>query len=250
MSDKRIVGRVATVWTDPAAVRDIDAPIVAAVPDVVGWTNAMTLEDRLDLHGRIVTQSLPGEPVIIDSERDGWAEVALPWQPSSLDPRGYPGWIRVEHLADGDDAHAPGDIAAAVSLPGAGRPEPGVVDGQALLATAERFLGMDYLWAGFSGYGVDCSGLVSLTHRSHGVVIPRDAHDQARSGEEVDLAELRAGDLVFFGADEGLGPVHHVGMAAGNGTMVHAPRTGRQVEVCPLSAPGYAEELCAARRYF
>jgi len=244
MSGRR-VQRIATVWTDPAAVRDIDAPAVADDPDIGAWAASMGFDERLDLHGRIVTQALPGEPVVVDAERAGWAQVVLPWQPSSLDPRGYPGWVRAEHLAVGP---AVTNVASAVSLPD-GPPESGEVDGAALLTTARRFLGIDYLWAGYCGHGVDCSGLASLTHRTHGLVIPRDAHDQAAGGKPVELDSLQAGDLVFFGEDGGHGPVHHVGIAVGDGTMVHAPRTGKRVEVLALDTPGYVEELCAARRY-
>jgi cell wall-associated NlpC family hydrolase len=245
MTEARIVRRIATVWTDPTAVRDIDAPAVAGDPDVGAWTASMGFDERLDLHGRILTQALPGEPVLVDGERDGWVQIVLPWQPSSLDPRGYPGWVRTEHLADGSAA---GEVATAVALPG-GPVEPGMVDGAAILATARQFIGLEYLWAGYTGHGVDCSGLASLTHRGHGVVIPRDAHDQAVGGKPVELDALQAGDLVFFGEDRGHGPIHHVGIAVGDGTMLHSPRTGKQVEVLALDTPGYAEELCAARRY-
>jgi cell wall-associated NlpC family hydrolase len=248
---------VATVWTDPERVREYDSAAIAADPDVADWAAGMGREGRLDLHGRIVTQALPGEPVLVDFEKDGWASVELPWQPSSLDSRGYPGWVRVEHLAPGD----PDDIATTAVMPGSESLDAGSeklaaaeesgrqLDGDTLVETARKFLGLDYLWGGFTGYGVDCSGLTSLTHRSLGIVIPRDAHDQVAAGKEIELNELRPGDLVFFGENEGRGVVHHVGMALGDGTMLHAPRTGKRVEVCPLDMPGYAEELCAARRY-
>lgn len=259
MTDMRRIRVVATVWTDPERVRDYDVAAIAADPDVADWAAGMSREGRLDLHGRIVTQALPGEPVLVDFEKDGWASVVLPWQPSSLDSRGYPGWVRVEHLAPGD----PDDIATTALMPGSESTKAGEkravdeesgepvadVDGDRLVQTARKFLGLDYLWGGFTGYGVDCSGLTSLTHRSVGLVIPRDAHDQASAGKEIELNELRPGDLVFFGENEGRGVVHHVGMALGDGTMLHAPRTGKRVEVCPLDMPGYAEELCAARRY-
>ena len=91
---------VSTVWTSPDAPRDIDAPATAAQPDVAGWAKSMDTETRLGLHGRTLTQLLFAEPVLVRSERDGWAEIAAPWQPSSQDELGYPGWIPSTHLGE------------------------------------------------------------------------------------------------------------------------------------------------------
>jgi cell wall-associated NlpC family hydrolase len=91
---------VSTVWTSPDAPRDIDAPAVSAVPDVAGWAKSMDTETRLGLHGRTLTQLLFAEPVMVRSERDGWSEVIAPWQPSSSDELGYPGWVPSSHLGE------------------------------------------------------------------------------------------------------------------------------------------------------
>ncbi|MEU0093363.1 C40 family peptidase [Kribbella sp. NPDC006257] len=91
---------VSTVWTSPDAPREIDAPAIAASPDVAGWAKSMDTETRLGLHGRTLTQLLLGEPVLIRSERDGWSEILAPWQPSSADELGYPGWVPSSHLGE------------------------------------------------------------------------------------------------------------------------------------------------------
>ena len=90
-----------------------------------------------------------------------------------------------------------------------------------MVASARRFLGLDYLWAGTSGFGFDCSGLMHMLYRVHGIQIPRDSADQARSGSAVRRAALRPGDLVFFAKD---GVVHHVGMYIGHGRMLQRRR--------------------------
>jgi gamma-D-glutamyl-L-lysine dipeptidyl-peptidase len=121
------------------------------------------------------------------------------------------------------------------------------------LDAARAFLGLGYLWGGTSAWGIDCSGLVHLAWRSRGVLLPRDAHDQAaaESVEEVSLEQVRAGDLYFF-ARPGRA-IHHVGMATGpvlgDGTrwMLHAPETGALVEEAPL-APHRLDTLVAAGR--
>ncbi|MFI5692568.1 NlpC/P60 family protein [Kribbella sp. NPDC051586] len=91
---------ISTVWTAPDAPRDIDAPATAAQPDVAGWAKSMDTETRLGLHGRTLTQLLFAEPVLVRTERDGWSEILAPWQPSSQDELGYPGWVPSSHLGE------------------------------------------------------------------------------------------------------------------------------------------------------
>lgn len=213
---------VATVWSSPTAPGGGDGSALSAEPDVPAWIAALGHEQRLSLVGRVVTQALWGDLVLVLQEQAGWARVLLPDQPTSLDARGYPGWI-----------------------PSAQQYAP---CGQALVDSAMSFTGLAYLWGGVSGFGFDCSGLAWGVLRRHGITAPRDAHDQAESGQPVSPGALEPGDLVFFAERPG-GHVHHVGMALGDGRMVHAPRTGRPVEVTPLSAGPYARELVTARRY-
>jgi cell wall-associated NlpC family hydrolase len=110
--------------------------------------------------------------------------------------------------------------AQQVSVTGSGDPAL-PPDGAALVRSARVFIGLPYLWAGRSGFGVDCSGLTSLVYRVHGVVIPRDAAPQADAGISVPSHALHSGDLLFYARD---GQVHHVSMYAGGGHMVHARR--------------------------
>ncbi|MGW5189408.1 C40 family peptidase [Kribbella sp. NPDC004138] len=91
---------VSTVWTSPDAPRDIDAPATAAQPDAAAWARSMDTETRLGLHGRTLTQLLFAEPVLVRSERNGWSEILAPWQPSSEDELGYPGWVPSSHLGE------------------------------------------------------------------------------------------------------------------------------------------------------
>ena len=86
------------VWTSPDAPRDLDEAIVREVPDAHAWARSMDPDVRLGLHGRIETQLLMGEPVLVLEERDDWCRVVALWQGSSQDGRGYPGWVRSAHL--------------------------------------------------------------------------------------------------------------------------------------------------------
>lgn len=114
---------------------------------------------------------------------------------------------------------------------------------KSLVRTARTFLGLPYLWAGASGFGLDCSGLTWLVDRVHGITIPRDAAPQSQHGKPV--AGLRRGDLMFYAAH---GVVHHVSMYVGGGEMLHAPGTGQNVTIVPTST--LSREYVGARRYY
>lgn len=265
-----------TLWSDPGAVRDLDTPIVTTRPDPRAWAAGLDSSARLDLVGRVLSQLLLGEPVEVVAERGDWLQVVAPWQPSGLDPRGYPGWVPRAHVgpapAPSDRAavvaveaapvrHAPGgdplihDVSYGTLLPVLQETPAGVqvglpggrggwldpstcvvrpveskraVDGHAVLAAARRFVGLEYLWGGLSAFGLDCSGLVHLSFRALGRIVPRDAHDQAEAATRVSLEDIRPGDAYFF-AHPGK-KIHHVGLATGDGRrMLHAPQTGRRV---------------------
>jgi cell wall-associated NlpC family hydrolase len=92
---------------------------------------------------------------------------------------------------------------------------------------AQQFLGVPYVWGGESPSGFDCSGLVQYAFGQLGVTLPRTAAEQARVGQPVaSLADARPGDLLAFHT-----PVDHIGIYAGNGLMVVAPKTGDVVKV-------------------
>ena len=135
---------------------------------------------------------------------------------------------------------------SAVALRSRGAPWPQPTGAQ-LVSEARRFLGLQYLWAGTSGFGFDCSGFTCLVYQALGVTIPRDGAPQFAEGVKVARAALRAGDLVFFrGAS---GQIHHVGMYVGGGRLIHAPATGCPVSVVSLSQEPYSREFAGGRRY-
>lgn len=86
---------------------------------------------------------------------------------------------------------------------------------------SRRFLGLPYTWGGRSSFGYDCSGFVQMLMRQRGYSIPRDADVQAKwSGfEAVKVADLRAGDVLFFGEN---GKITHTGMYIGHGEFIDA----------------------------
>jgi hypothetical protein len=100
--------------------------------------------------------------------------------------------------------------------------------GEQAVEIAKKYLGIDYRWGGTDPKtGLDCSGLTQLVYGQLGVSLPRVSGDQAKAGTKVaSMSDAKVGDLVFFGS-----PVHHVGIYIGDGKMLDAPRTGKQVQI-------------------
>jgi hypothetical protein len=281
----------ATVWTAPDAPREQDAAAVADVPDVASWAAALDGADRRGLHGRTLTQALLGEPVDVVDDATEWSEVRLPWQPHGGDSgyRGWVRRAHVgESPAPGDaDVVAVGSPSARC-VPESGEPLllsygtllpargtdgdstvlrlpdqrtariatsatriPAYTHAEELLASARQFLGMRYLWGGTSGWGLDCSGLVHLVHRVHGLTVPRDASDQHERATPVrDPGASAPGGLYFF-ARPGQ-RAFHVGFMTGGGdgrAMLHAPEDGPgdggRIEEAPI-APHRTDTLVGA----
>jgi cell wall-associated NlpC family hydrolase len=121
--------------------------------------------------------------------------------------------------------------AAAVAGPDAPAAAPATGGrGAAAVKAGERYLGVPYLWGGTDpAKGLDCSGFVQRAFADIGVKLPRVSVDQGKQGEPVaSLAEARPGDLVFWRGD-GKRP-NHIGIYAGDGRMLVAPRTGDVVK--------------------
>jgi hypothetical protein len=309
---------VSTLWTAPERIRAVDDPAVCVPARPRDWVESMSPADRADLSGRTLTQLLLGERVLVLELRGYWARVIALGQPSSLDPRGYPGWVAADQLSTIQGIHAAGvrvaarhrnrgevedrsgmwhvvvatatalrdDPDAALAVPGVtfgtrlmalgaphdgwlpvavpGRFEPAWAieddvaavppappsDPAEVLAWADRLRDVPYIWGGVSAYGVDCSGLVHLAWRRFGVILPRDAHDQAAATAEVPLGQERPGDLYVF-ARPGY-QIHHVGFVAAppfgeHRQMLHASGEGGAVVLEDITGER-AAHLVGARR--
>ena len=102
------------------------------------------------------------------------------------------------------------------------------VTGATVVSDARRYLGVPYLYGGTDpSKGLDCSALVQRAYADLGISLPRTSQEQSTMGMPVpSLAQAQPGDLVCFGA-----PATHIGIYAGNGTMIVAPHTGTTVQV-------------------
>lgn len=98
--------------------------------------------------------------------------------------------------------------------------------GDRVVAEAKTWLGVPYKWGGNTRAGVDCSGLTKNVFAKHGVNLHRVARQQMTQGTEVaSLDQARPGDLVVFKNGK------HIGIYAGNGQMIDAPRPGKNVQL-------------------
>lgn len=138
--------------------------------------------------------------------------------------------------------------------------------GSNAVASALQVLGTPYSWGGGGiggpgkGFGpggntvgFDCSSLVQYAyHQATGLTLPRVTDAQAATLPKVPIgSKLRAGDLLFFRSPgDPPGTYHHVGIYDGQGGMVHAPRTGKTVEVVHdvLTNPYFRSQLALVTR--
>lgn len=109
-------------------------------------------------------------------------------------------------------------------------PPPGSGRGAIALAKAKEYLGVPYVFGGESKSGVDCSGLTLKAWEAAGVNLPHSSRQQYAKSTKISKSELQPGDLVFF-----YGRRSHVGIYAGNGQVIHAPRRGKDVEYINMS---------------
>ena len=136
--------------------------------------------------------------------------------------------------------------AASARLDGPPRREPAKPKptlGQRAAKAALRAVGVPYRWGGSSpAGGFDCSGLVYWAYGRLGISVPHSSYALYGLGRNVPPSRLKPGDVLFF---SGLG---HVGLYIGRGRMVHAPQSGRTVEIVPLGRSHYGSRLVGARR--
>ena len=120
---------------------------------------------------------------------------------------------------------------------------------EALTEYAKYFKGGKYIWGGTTPKGFDCSGYVQYLYKKQGINLPRTALSQSQVGEDVDINELKKGDLLFFLTDKKRKiPVTHVGIYIGNGEFIHAASRKKGIIISPITHGYYASKFVKAKR--
>lgn len=209
-----------------------------------GWIHRGYLQRRSEVEARSWEAGADGELCTSLGARvvgeGGDVLARLPWGARVV--RLDDGRVR---LPDGVEAWVEGEL-----VPETQRPLRFPLVGERVVETAARWHGAPYVWGGVTRAGVDCSGLVQVVYRTHGLQLPRDSDQQARVGEEVEPGDgfegLLPGDLLYF-AEEGT-RVSHVALSLGGSGIIHASIGNGGVGTNDLSADsGFEREL---RRLF
>lgn len=210
-----------------------------------------------------------GDVMRFVSRKGKWTMVML--------PSGKTGYVRTKFLKKHD-----GFMSIAMGEGSAESISPETTE--AIIAEAEKLLGVPYLWGGMSAKGVDCSGLVRISHIMNGILLPRNASQQIKCGDRVAMQvdpsyhedgsrqnpdgtyseafirqmkervmNLERGDLVYFGTPataEKPMRVTHVGIYLGDNRIIHSSHRVRVNSLIPGDDDYYenAHRLIAATR--
>ncbi|HUI09323.1 MAG TPA: C40 family peptidase [Bacteroidota bacterium] len=206
-----------------------------------GWSLVQTPDEYLAWTDDRIARMTPegyatwaGRPKLIVTAEVAWvrASKAKSAQPvsdvvagailASLGVEG--GWWNVEY-PDGRRGFLPRDEAEALDAWLAGAHD----TPDRIIATARRFFGVPYLWGGTSSKGMDCSGFAKTVYYLNGVLLPRDADQQAQVGDPVEIPKgklnLEPGDLLFFGkhaSADSAAKVTHVAISLGGARFIHS----------------------------
>jgi cell wall-associated NlpC family hydrolase len=122
-------------------------------------------------------------------------------------------------------------------------------DVEAIIKSAEAFLGTPHQMGGLTSKGIDCSGLVMVSHQQNQVMLPHDGNDQARFGKIIlSVNELKRGDLVFFHSTYNTSKlVTHSGIYLGENQFIHtSSKIG--VSIVDINSKYWAEHFLFGTR--
>ena len=120
------------------------------------------------------------------------------------------------------------------------------LDQSRMMREISKYMGVSYMHGGSTVDGMDCSGYTMTVYKnSMGILLPRSSFDQSKRGTEVDLSELKFGDLIFFNTTGE--SASHVGLYLGDDLFAHAS-VSLGVTISSLQSTYYVNRYECARR--
>ena len=118
-------------------------------------------------------------------------------------------------------------------------------EGQTIVDTAMKYLGVHYVWGGTTENGFDCSGLVYYVYKECGYTLNRTAAGIYKNGTYVEKTDLQVGDPICFSSSSS--SIGHVGIYIGNGQFIHSSSGSGCVIISNLSDRYYTNHYVGAR---
>jgi len=194
-------------WVSSGGIREMSQAEYDAwtsAEKIIITTHYALFREQANANGAVVSDGVWGNIVRADGESGAYYRVILPTGLNAFvlkrDAQKLGAWLKQRN------------------------PEP-----KNIIATGKQFIGFPYMWGGTSIKAMDCSGFVKTCYYLHGVIIPRDASQQAYVGENVDISggidHLQPGDLLFFGSKataDSKERITHVGIYMQEGEFIHS----------------------------
>ena len=174
-----------------------------------------------------------GDVVLVkEKNSNGWYKIEL--------SSGIVGWCNGHYLENFREGSLDENINPPIS-----------VDKQELInkvvSIAKEQIGKPYKYGATGPNSFDCSGLTSYAFKNGaGITLPRSSKDQSTVGQFVSKSNLQPGDLIFFNTS-GSG-ISHVGIYLGNDEMVHAPSSGKNIQIVKITTSYWENAYVTARR--
>ena len=189
-------------------------------------TDSLNMRKGAGTSYSVITKLSKGTVVdVLESASNGWKKIKI--------SNGTIGWVSGSYLTTG-----------VVEYPST----PSINKVQAVIDLAHKQLGKPYVWGAEGPNSFDCSGLVYYVYKNAAsITLPRTSSAQYSAGVAVSRSNLKAGDLIFSSTD-GTGNITHVSIYVGDGQMIHAPRTGKNVEKVSINNSYWSKAYVGARR--